>query len=444
MKYLPLVFSLLLFSPTSHAEAQEYDLLVEDFSQTQFPPPGWTMEDIAGNGGWVRDRDKEVARVPLCKYNATRLITPPLDFSTQSQWLLLKYEGAYEGGCGFNTVIIEANVQGSGWWWLGMGSLDGMDAVALNELMGARDVQLSFTYLADLPPTGQGGDVWTVDNITVQGGNDPGGGGGGGTDPLADFTFSPQEGDAPLRVQFVDQSTGGPIASYSWSFGDGASSTQANPSHLYTSQGTYFPSLTVVSTNGASSTSTSSSPVTVHNSNNGGGTSGGGGGDWDTANDGEGTYDGGLLGAAIANIHDITGDGICDFAVGSPQAPNSSGTICGAVMIHKGGNGNLIREILAPQNPNGNFGASVTGVHEIDASGTLGVLIGAPTDSATGRAYLHNASTGALVHVLQPAVTAGITSFGASVQTGPDASGDGIPDLLIGAPDADTNGSTDN
>jgi PKD repeat protein len=46
-------------------------------------------------------------------------------------------------------------------------------------------------------------------------------------------------------VQFWDYSSGiPPVTSYSWNFGDGATSTQANPSHVY-SPGTYTVSLTV-------------------------------------------------------------------------------------------------------------------------------------------------------------------------------------------------------
>jgi PKD repeat protein len=50
----------------------------------------------------------------------------------------------------------------------------------------------------------------------------------------------------------------GTIASYSWSFGDGNTSTTANPTHSYTSAGRYTVSLTVTDNDGASSTPASS------------------------------------------------------------------------------------------------------------------------------------------------------------------------------------------
>jgi PKD repeat protein len=48
----------------------------------------------------------------------------------------------------------------------------------------------------------------------------------------------------------------GPIASYQWDFGDGGSSSDANPNHTYTSAGTYQVSLTVTDGNGVADTAT--------------------------------------------------------------------------------------------------------------------------------------------------------------------------------------------
>ncbi len=55
---------------------------------------------------------------------------------------------------------------------------------------------------------------------------------------------SSTEGDAPLNVSFMDSSAGSPD-SWSWDFGDGTSSHEQNPTHLYGSPGSYDISLTV-------------------------------------------------------------------------------------------------------------------------------------------------------------------------------------------------------
>jgi trimeric autotransporter adhesin len=77
----------------------------------------------------------------------------------------------------------------------------------------------------------------------------------GGTTPpppgvVASFTATPTSGTAPLDVKFTDASTGSPT-SWSWDFGDGASSTEQSPTHTYSTPGTYTVKLTAG--NGASS-----------------------------------------------------------------------------------------------------------------------------------------------------------------------------------------------
>ena len=70
------------------------------------------------------------------------------------------------------------------------------------------------------------------------------------TAPTASFSAAPTSGTAPLTVQFTDTSTGSPTA-WSWDFGDGGSSTAQNPSHAYTSAGTYTVALTASNAGGS-------------------------------------------------------------------------------------------------------------------------------------------------------------------------------------------------
>jgi len=62
--------------------------------------------------------------------------------------------------------------------------------------------------------------------------------------PTANFSANPTSGTAPLAVQFNDLSSGTPTT-WSWTFGDGATSTNESPSHTYTASGTYTVRLTV-------------------------------------------------------------------------------------------------------------------------------------------------------------------------------------------------------
>ncbi len=59
----------------------------------------------------------------------------------------------------------------------------------------------------------------------------------------ADFSADPRSGDAPLTVRFTDLSTGNPTM-WAWDFGDGATDMVANPTHVYTTPGTYSVTLT--------------------------------------------------------------------------------------------------------------------------------------------------------------------------------------------------------
>ncbi len=93
------------------------------------------------------------------------------------------------------------------------------------------------------------------------GGVAPGGdnGGGGNASPVANFTSTV----SGLTASFTDASTDsdGSIASRSWNFGDGATSTATNPSRTYAAAGSYNVTLTVTDNGGATNTTTRS--VTV-------------------------------------------------------------------------------------------------------------------------------------------------------------------------------------
>jgi len=75
----------------------------------------------------------------------------------------------------------------------------------------------------------------------------------------AGFTFTPASGCAPLVVNFTNTSTG--ATSYSWNFGNNATSSQLNAQTSYTSPGTYTVTLTATSSAGSS---TFSQTLTVY------------------------------------------------------------------------------------------------------------------------------------------------------------------------------------
>jgi len=69
--------------------------------------------------------------------------------------------------------------------------------------------------------------------------------------PVANFTTNVSEGYAPLTVQFNDNSEN--AVSFNWDFGDGATSTEKDPIHTYSTAGIYTVNLTVSNENGTDS-----------------------------------------------------------------------------------------------------------------------------------------------------------------------------------------------
>ena len=85
--------------------------------------------------------------------------------------------------------------------------------------------------------------------------------------PVADFTFTPASGTAPLTVTFTNTSTSAStITSWAWNFGDfdTTNSTVQNPVHTYATAGTYTVSLTVTDVHAATDTKTVANAVTVY------------------------------------------------------------------------------------------------------------------------------------------------------------------------------------
>jgi glucose/arabinose dehydrogenase/type 1 glutamine amidotransferase len=94
-------------------------------------------------------------------------------------------------------------------------------------------------YVLDYGTAWFGGDenagLYRIENAT------------GGRSPVAEAAADRTSGQAPLRVTFSSAGTtdaDGDALTYSWDFGDGTTSTEANPVHHYTKNGTYTATVT--------------------------------------------------------------------------------------------------------------------------------------------------------------------------------------------------------
>ncbi len=77
---------------------------------------------------------------------------------------------------------------------------------------------------------------------------------GGNNWPVAVASAAPASADVPVSVGFSSAGStdpGGALVSYLWDFGDGATSSEASPTHLYSVGGPYVATLTVTDNGGA-------------------------------------------------------------------------------------------------------------------------------------------------------------------------------------------------
>ncbi len=146
--------------------------------------------------------------------------------------------------------------------------------------------------------------------------------------------------------------------------------------------------------------------------------------------------EGGKFGFAVAGLDDVNGDGVPDLLVGVPgkDTPGVDDSQVGIAYIFSGKNGSLIRSLDYPSpgasDAGANFGAAVANAGSI-GSVASNILIGAPRRS---RAFVFNGATGALIFTILSPVLEKLPSFGSAVAAGKDLNGDGTPDFAVGAP----------
>lgn len=88
------------------------------------------------------------------------------------------------------------------------------------------------------------------------------------------------------------------------------------------------------------------------------------------------------LGQQLARIDDWNGDGVGEWALAAPYRFN----YIGRVLVHDGATGELLHEVLGPPNP-GLFGTGLASLDDLDGNGVPELLVGAPFDSSSELAF---------------------------------------------------------
>ncbi len=148
------------------------------------------------------------------------------------------------------------------------------------------------------------------------------------------------------------------------------------------------------------------------------------------------------FGLAIAAAGDVDGDGRADFAIAAPEEHTDAFEDAGVVRIFAGADGDVLGTLTGGASHD-NFGAALAALGDANGDGNFELLVGVPGDDATangaGRASVYDPSTLALGRSFFGAESG--DHFGGAVAFAGDVNKDGAADVLVGAPQADPNGS---
>jgi len=137
------------------------------------------------------------------------------------------------------------------------------------------------------------------------------------------------------------------------------------------------------------------------------------------------------FGSSVAGVGDLDGDGLADFAAGAPfGGANREGT----VTVFSGADGSRLF-LFSGELPGDCFGTSVASPGDLDRDGVPDILVGAPESSplgtSSGGVWIFSGRTSVLLRVLSGDASG--DGFGFSVNGAGDVDADGFPDFIVGA-----------
>lgn len=166
-------------------------------------------------------------------------------------------------------------------------------------------------------------------------------------------------------------------------------------------------------------------------------------GSWDlSAADGRlaGESSGDEAGAAVAGLGDVNGDGVGDLLVGAPGKDRTDSDVGGAWLVL--GPVTSARNLFSAdyvgfgESDRGYAGFAVSAAGDVSGDGVADLLVGAPGEDNTGAVYVPSSSNTGRASMASAPTLYGEASgdlAGDAVSGGNDLDGDGVNDVVVGA-----------
>ena len=144
---------------------------------------------------------------------------------------------------------------------------------------------------------------------------------------------------------------------------------------------------------------------------------------------------GDLFGTSVDGAGDVNGDGVDDVIVGARGAAPNGKSGAGMARVFSGSDGQIVWTFYG-DTANDEFGHSVSGAGDLDGDGRAELVVGAPQDVSNGRGFarVFDGATGQVLTTLWG--DQGGDELGTSVNDAGDVDKDTVPDIIVGAPEA--------